>query len=93
MTRRDVIIVASVSCIYGLGSPDIYRTAAIPIHTGENFGRRLLIQRLVDILYERNDYELSRGKFRVTGDTIELFPAYDEHTYRVHFFGDTIESI
>ncbi len=93
MTRSDVIIVASVSCIYGLGSPEIYRTSAITLKTGEKFGRNTLIERLVDILYERNDYELSRGKFRVKGDTVEIFPSYDEQTYRITFFGDTIESI
>ncbi len=93
VTRKDVIIVASVSCIYGLGSPDIYRTAAVPISVGEVIGRSHLIKRLTDILYERNDIDLSRGRFRVKGDTIELYPAYDQKTYRIRFFGDTIEAI
>lgn len=93
MSRSDVIIVASVSCIYGLGSPDVYRTAAIQIDTKQEFGRNTLIRRLSDIVYDRNDTELKRGTFRVKGDAIELFPAYDEQTYRITFFGDTVESI
>lgn len=93
MTRSDVIIVASVSCIYGLGSPDIYRTSAIPIAVGESFGRTRLIKRLTDILYERNDIDLARGRFRVKGDAVELYPAYDQATYRIRFLGDTIEAI
>ncbi|MFA6082303.1 MAG: excinuclease ABC subunit UvrB [Patescibacteria group bacterium] len=93
MTRKDVIIVASVSCIYGLGSPDIYKTAAIPLSVGEQIGQQNLIRRLNDILYERNDYDLKRGTFRVKGDVVELFPAYDDKTIRITFDNNQIESI
>lgn len=93
MTRKDVIIVASVSCIYGLGSPEIYRTAAVPVGVGDKISRSSLVRRLSDVLYERNDYELSRGKFRVKGDSVEIFPSYDEIIYRIDFFANDIESI
>src|SRR6266705_6100323 len=77
-TRRDVLIVASVSCIYGLGSPEEYEQQILRVHKGVPFGRDLAIQRLVDIQYNRTTQNLTRGRFRVRGDTIEVFPAYDE---------------
>ncbi|MDD5668686.1 MAG: excinuclease ABC subunit UvrB, partial [Candidatus Omnitrophica bacterium] len=93
MTRRDVIVVASVSCIYNLGSPEDYREYLVSIETGETIERDELISRLIKIQYERNDYEFSRGKIRVRGDVVEIFPAYKEEALRVEFFGDTIEKI
>src|SRR5437899_7282830 len=77
-TRRDVLIVASVSCIYGLGSPEEYEQQILRVHKGVPFGRDLAIQRLVDIQYERNQANLTRGKFRVQGDTVEVMPAYEQ---------------
>jgi len=92
--RRDVIIVASVSCIYSLGSPIDYRSMVISLRPGMHKGRDELIQRLVSIQYERNDINFVRNKFRVRGDIVEVFPAYgDETAYRVEFFGDEIERI
>jgi len=93
MTRRDVIVVASVSCIYNLGSPEDYREYLVSIETGERIERDELISRLIKIQYERNDYDFSRGKIRVRGDVVEIFPAYKEEALRVEFFGDTIEKI
>src|SRR5262245_43722847 len=78
VSRRDVIVVASVSCIYGLGSPEDFQEMRIPLRKGEAFGREMLLQRLVDNLYERNDYELKRGSFRVRGDVVDIMPAYLE---------------
>ena len=93
VSRRDVIVVASVSCIYGLGSPEDFKTLRIELRRGETFGRAKLLERLVDNLYERNDYELKRGRFRVRGDVVDIMPAYSENALRVELWGDTIESI
>jgi excinuclease ABC subunit B len=93
LTRRDVIIVASVSCIYGLGSPDTYRNANLTIRVGEVTTRADFVKKLTDIQYERNDVDLRRGRFQVKGDTILIFPAYDDFQIRVVQFGDEIESI
>src|SRR4051812_21887788 len=93
LTRRDVIVVASVSCIYGLGSPDEYRDQLLVLRTGEEQDQRSILRRLVDMQYERNDMNLVRGKFRVRGDTIEVHPAYDETAVRVEMFGDEVEAI
>src|ERR687894_100013 len=91
LTRRDVIVVASVSCIYGLGSPEEYRENLLFLQRGEEIDQRAVLRKLVDMRYERNDMNLTRGKFRVRGDTIELHPAYDETAVRVELFGDRIE--
>ena len=93
LTRNDVIIVASVSCIFGLGSPDEYQSFMIEIKKSETFNRSSLISRLIDMQYERNDYDLSRGKFRVKGDTLDILPAYDELGVRIQFWGDEVENI
>ncbi len=93
LTRRDVIIVASVSCIYGLGSPEEYAERVIFLNVGEEHNRDALLRKLVDIQYVRNDTVLGRGRFRVRGDVIELQPAYTETAYRVSLFGDEIEQI
>src|SRR5438445_2741619 len=92
-TRRDVLIVASVSCIYGLGSPEEYEQQILRVHKGVPFGRDLAIQRLVDIQYERNQSNLTRGKFRVQGDTVEVMPAYEQTAVRIEWWGDTVERI
>ncbi|MDX8430953.1 MAG: excinuclease ABC subunit UvrB [Candidatus Algichlamydia australiensis] len=92
--RRDVLIVSSVSCIYGLGMPEFYCKMALTIETGKEFRRDDLLLHLVEMRYERNDYELSRGKFRVRGDVIELVPAYEEDVaYRIEFFDELCERI
>src|SRR6202042_509959 len=94
LTRRDVIIVASVSCIYGIGSSEWYYSMRIDLKVGEEFRRDELLRRLVDIQYERNDIDFHRGSFRVRGDVVEIFPTYEHDTaIRVEFFGDDIESI
>ena len=94
LTRRDVIIVASVSCIYGIGSPAEYQAMHIFFHTGEEVGRDKLLKKLVEIQYERNDIDFHRGTFRVRGDIVEVFPAHeDEKAFRIEFFGDTVEGI
>ncbi len=92
-SRRDVVIVASVSCIYGLGSPEDYGRVVISLKRGEQRQRDKILRHLVDIYYERNDFELGRGKFRVRGDTLEVAPAYGETAYRIEFFGDEIDRI
>jgi excinuclease ABC subunit B len=91
--RHDVVIVASVSSIYGLGSPEDYGQVVVHIARGERRDRTRLLRHLVEIQYDRNDYELRRGTFRVRGDTLELQPAYEEWAYRVELFGDEIERI
>ncbi|HZG61699.1 MAG TPA: excinuclease ABC subunit UvrB [Anoxybacillus sp.] len=92
--RRDVIIIASVSCIYGLGSPEEYRELVVSLRVGMEIERDQLLRRLVDIQYERNDIDFQRGTFRVRGDVVEIFPASrDEHCIRVEFFGDEIDRI
>ena len=92
--REDVIIVASVSCIYGLGSPEAYQGMLLYLEEGRELGRDTMLRRLVEIQYERNDFDFHRGTFRVRGDVVEIFPAYeDERAVRVAFFDDTIEEI
>jgi len=91
--RRDVIIVASVSCIYGLGAPEEYHSFALTVKKNGNYKRDKLVRRLVDMQYERNDFELTRGKFRIRGDTLEIVPAYEETALRIEFWGDEIDRI
>ncbi len=93
LTRRDVLIVASVSCIYGLGDPQDYFNLVAQVKVGEVRNRSRLVRQLVDMQYERNDMDLSRGKFRIRGDTLEIVPAYEEAAVRVQFFGDDVERI
>ena len=93
LTRRDTLIVASVSCIYGLGSPEEYRSVVLSLRKGEEPGLRRVVRRLIDMYYERNDMEMVRGRFRLRGDTLEIMPAYEELAVRVQFFGDEIERI
>ncbi|MDE7241248.1 excinuclease ABC subunit UvrB [Desulfovibrio sp.] len=94
LTRRDVIIVASVSCIYGLGSPEYYAKMVVPVEVGQHFSMDDLISRLVEVHYERNDVDFHRGTFRVRGDALEIIPAYHhERALRVEYFGDEIESL
>ncbi len=93
LTRRDTIVVASVSCIYGLGSPEEYSKQLLILRAGEEHDQRAILKKLVDIQYERNDMNLVRGTFRVRGDTIEIHPAYEEFVVRVELFGDEIETI
>ena len=93
LTRRDVLIVASVSCIYGLGDPNDYFNLVAQVKVGEIRNRSQLVRQLVDMQYDRNDLELSRAKFRVRGDVLELVPAYEEAAVRVQFFGDEVERI
>lgn len=94
LTRKDVLIVASVSCIYGLGSPDFYAKMVIPVEEGQTMSMESLLGRLVEIHYERNDYDFHRGTFRVRGDVVEIIPAYSrEKALRIEFFGDEIDSI
>ena len=93
LTRRDVLIVASVSCIYGLGDPSDYFDLVADVEVGEIRNRSRLLRQLVDMQYERNDFDLARGKFRVRGDTVEIVPAYEEVAVQIQFFGDEIEKI
>jgi excinuclease ABC subunit B len=93
VSREDVIIVASVSCIYGLGSPSDYKAMMVPLHKGATIDREQTLLQLVHILYERNDLEFQRGRFRVRGDVIEIWPAYEEFGIRVELFGDEIDAI
>ena len=94
LTREDVIVVASVSCIYGLGSPDDYKDMMCPVSTGMEMDRDKFLTRLVDMLYERNDFAFTRGKFRSRGDVVDVIPAYLENeAIRVEFFGDEIDRI
>jgi len=91
--RRDVIVVASVSCIYGLGDPDAYYNMLLFVEPGMKIGRDALLQRLVELQYERSDIEFDRGSFRVRGDIVEIFPSYQEQAYRIELWGDEIDSI
>ncbi|KJH72849.1 excinuclease ABC subunit UvrB [Aliterella atlantica] len=91
--RRDVIVVASISCIYGLGIPSEYLKAAIPLQMGKEVNQREILRDLVSVQYSRNDLELSRGRFRVRGDVLEIVPAYDDRIVRIEFFGDEIDAI
>ena len=93
VSRRDVIVVASVSCIYGLGSPDDYRAMVVRLASGMTLSRDQLLERLVSVHYERGDMALERGRFRVRGDSIDIWPPYDELACRIEFWGDCIESI
>jgi len=93
LTRRDVIVVATVSAIYGLGTPQEYVDRMVRLRVGEEVDRDTLLRRLVDIQYVRNDLAATRGTFRVRGDTVEVFPMYEEHAVRVEFFGDEIEAL
>ena len=92
-TRRDIVIVASVSCIYGLGAPEEYRSFVLNIERNKSYKRDKLARRLVDMQYERNDYDFTRGRFRIRGDTLEIQPAYEEIALRIEFWGDEIERI
>jgi excinuclease ABC subunit B len=93
VSRRDTIIVATVSCIYGLGSPKDYLEMMIPLRVGESIDRDELLRKLIDIQYDRNDYDFARGKFRVRGDVVEVWPAYEEFAYRIELWGDEIERL
>ena len=93
LTRKDVLIVASVSCIFGLGAPEEYQGFVATIRKGETNKQRDLIRKLVDMQYERNDYDLARGRFRVRGDTLEILPAYEQLGVRIEFWGDEVEKI
>ena len=93
LTRRDVLVVASVSCIYGLGSPEDYKDMVCPVEKGQFLTREAFLARLVEMQYDRNDFNFTRGKFRVRGDTVELCPAYTEDAVRVEFFGDEVDRI
>jgi len=93
LERRDVLIVASVSCIYGLGSPEAYYGMLLPLERGQRIGRDEILRKLVEIQYERNDYEFTRGTFRVRGDIVEVFPSYDESAIRIELFGDEVDAL
>ncbi|GAB6165728.1 excinuclease ABC subunit UvrB [Thermostilla marina] len=93
MSRRDVIIVASVSCIYGLGSPEDYRSMMVGLRVGQIIDRDVVLRKLIDIQYERNDVEFSPGTFRVRGDCVEVYPSYEQFAYRVEFWGDEVEQL
>src|SRR3954471_14863879 len=93
LSRRDTIIVASVSCIYGLGSPEEYEKRVVMLTVGESTDRDLMLRKLIDIQYARNDTALGRGRFRVRGDVIEVQPAYSESAHRISLFGDEVETI
>src|SRR6476661_3673961 len=91
--RRDCVIVASVSCIYGLGSPEAYYGMLFMLEKGQKISRKDIISRLVDILYERNDHDFRRGTFRIRGDVIEVYPTYDDYAYRIELWGDEVETL
>ena len=93
LTRRDTIVVASVSCIYGMGSPEEYRGQLIDLSVGVDYDMRSILRRLVDMQFDRNDMTLGRGKFRVRGDTIEVHPSYEESVLRIELFGDTVDRL
>jgi excinuclease ABC subunit B len=91
--RRDVIIVASVSCIYGLGSPEAYYGMMLPLERGQKIGREQILRKLVEIQYERNDHEFARGAFRVRGDIVEVYPSYEDIAVRIELFGDEVDAL
>jgi excinuclease ABC subunit B len=91
--RRDVIVVSSVSCLYGIGNPEDFHSNTIHVQRGEKISRNVFLRRLVDSLYSRNDAEFNRGNFRVTGDTVDVFLAYSDYAYRISFWGDEIEEV
>src|SRR5687768_15402187 len=93
VSRKDVLVVASVSCIYGLGSPEDYKAMMVPLRIGQMVDRDEVLRKLVDIHYERNDFEFIRGKFRVRGDCVGLWPSYEEFAIRFEFWGDEIEKL
>ncbi|MEX0794839.1 MAG: DEAD/DEAH box helicase family protein, partial [Pirellulaceae bacterium] len=93
VSRRDVIIVASVSCIYGLGSPEDYKAMMVSLRRGDVIDRDEMLRKLIDVQYERNDFEFARGKFRVRGDSVELWPAYEEFAVLIEFWGVEVESL
>jgi excinuclease ABC subunit B len=93
LERRDVLIVSSVSCIYGLGSPETYYGMVLPLERGQRLDREHILRKLVELQYERNDHEFTRGTFRVRGDTVEVFPSYDEFALRIELFGDEIDAL
>lgn len=93
LTRRDTIVVASVSCIYGMGDPEEYKGQLLELHVGVDYDQRNILRRLVDLQYDRNDIALGRGNFRVRGDTVEVHPAYEEAVLRIEMFGDTVERL
>ena len=93
LTRRDVVVVATVSCIYGLGTPQEYVDRSVRLHAGQEIGREVILRGLVDVQYSRNDLSFTRGTFRVRGDTVEIFPMYEELAIRVEMFGDEIERL
>src|SRR4026207_1431492 len=91
--RRDVIIVASVSCIYGLGSPEAYYGMMLPLERGQRIDRDQILRKLVEIQYERNDHEFARGAFRVRGDIVEVYPSYEDQALRIELFGDEVDEL
>src|SRR4051812_25514013 len=93
VSRNDVVVVASVSCIYGLGSPEDYRKMMVRLKLGDIIDRDAVLLKFVDIQYDRNDISFERGKFRVRGDVVELWPAYEEVAYRIELFGDEVEAL
>src|SRR3954452_3167967 len=93
LTRRDTIVVASVSCIYGMGNPEEYKGNLLDLSVGVDYDQRSILRRLVDLQFDRNDIALGRGKFRVRGDTIEVHPSYEESVVRIEMFGDTVDRI
>jgi excinuclease ABC subunit B len=93
LTRRDVVVVATVSCIYGLGTPQEYIDRMIPVKVGDSIDRNVLLRKFVDIQYKRNDMAFERGTFRVRGDTVEIIPVYEELAIRIEMFGDEIERL
>jgi excinuclease ABC subunit B len=93
LTRNDTIVVASVSCIYGMGDPQEYRGQLLELHVGVDYDQRSILRRMVDLQYDRNDMTLGRGNFRVRGDTVEIHPAYEENVLRIEMFGDTVDRI
>ncbi|RMF84444.1 MAG: excinuclease ABC subunit UvrB [Planctomycetota bacterium] len=93
ISRRDVVVVSSVSCIFGLGSPDEYKASVIPVRVGETLDRDELLKKLIRLQYDRNKVELSRGAFRVRGDVVELYPAHEEYAVRIEFFGDEVDRV
>src|SRR6185437_15473564 len=93
LSRRDVVVVSSVSCIYGLGAPEEYLRNMVALQVGERYDRDALIRQFIAMQYNRNDVDFSRGNFRVRGDTIEIIPVYEEHAIRIELFGDEIEAL
>src|SRR6266581_3773721 len=93
VSRRDVLLVASVSCIFGLGSPESYKTSVLPIRKDVETDRDQMLRKLIDLQYSRNDIDFKRSTFRVRGDVVEVHPSYEEFAYRIEFFGDTITNI